>query len=365
MAVLTYLIGNGFDINLGLKTTYSEFIKSYLNKESRNEQIEAFKSIIRDELKEDPATWADAERAFGKLTASFADKPNPGYYFNMCQEDFCNALSEYLNKQQGRLTDELINENQSKINSINKALEKIADALRPVQKDTIMQELNNCGQGFDIYILNFNYTNTVEKMLDASKSPWGIRKWNNSSYNNRMVGVTHPHGTINQDMVFGVNDIDQISCPEIFKDDEINLRSFIKEKTNEMNGEYLEEKSVEILSKSDAVYIYGMSLGETDKRWWERIIKLMKEKPHICVIIADYKAPLPGVMNSGYERRKREVQDLILSYDQTLSVEEGDELRERLFVDPKDKFQSLQSIVPDPLKAAYVERAKKERVKQK
>ena len=359
------MIGNGFDINLGLKTTYSDFIETYLKTESKNEQIGDFKSLIRKEIKENPDTWADAEMAFGKLTAFFSDKPNPGRYFNMCQEDFCNALSVYLNKQQCRLTDELLNENRSKINSINKALEEIANALRPVQRDTIMQELNNCGQGFDIYILDFNYTNTVKKVLDASKSPWGIRSWNNSNYNNRMFGVTHPHGTINQDMVFGVNDIIQISCPEIFKNDEINLRSFIKEKTNEMNGEYLEEKSVDILSKSDAIYIYGMSLGETDKRWWERIIQLMKEKPHLCVIIADYKAPLPGVMNSGYERRKREVQDLMLSYDQTLSAEEGDKLRERIFVDPQDKFKSLQAIVPDPLKAAYVERAKKERARQK
>lgn len=358
------MIGNGFDINLGLKTTYSEFIESYLRTESKNEQIDAFKSLIRKEIKENPATWADAEMAFGKLTDAFSDKPNPGLYFNMCQEDFCNALSEYLNKQQSRLTDELLNENQSKINSINKALEGIADALRPVQRDTIMQELNNSGQGFDIYILDFNYTNTVEKMLGASKSPWGTRIWNNASFNNRMFGVTHPHGTIDQDMVFGVNDISQISCPEIFNDDEINLNAFIKEKTNEMNGEYLEEKTVELLSNSDAIYIYGMSLGETDKRWWERIIKLMKEKTHLCVIVYDYEAPLPGVINSGYERRKRKVQDLMLSYDQSLSAEDGDRLRERIFIDPQDKFKSLQDMVPDPLKAAYVERAKKEMKKQ-
>ena len=365
MAALTYMIGNGFDINLGLKTTYSEFIESYLKTESINEQINTFKNIIRNEIKEDPATWADAEMAFGKLTAAFSDKPKPGLYFNICQEDFCNALSEYLNKQQNRLTDELLNANESKVNSINKSLVGIADGLRPVQRDTIMRELSNCGQGFDIYMLVFNYTSTLEKALGASKSPWGIRRWNNTTYNNRMLGITHPHGTIDQDMVFGVNDINQISCPEIFKDDEINLNAFIKEKTNETTGEYLEEKSVDILSKSDAVYIYGMSLGETDRRWWGRIIKLMKEKPHLCVIIADYKAPLPRVMNSGYERRKREVQDLMLSYDKTLSVEERDKLRERIFVDSQDKFKSLQAIVPDPLKAAYVEKAKKERAKQK
>ena len=78
MAVLTYMIGNGFDINLGLKTTYSDFRESYLITESKNEQIDAFKSLIRKEIKGDPATWADAEMAFGKLTAAFSDKPNPG-----------------------------------------------------------------------------------------------------------------------------------------------------------------------------------------------------------------------------------------------------------------------------------------------
>ena len=81
------MVGNGFDINLGLKTTYSEFIESYLKDDSSNEQITAFKNIIRDEIKENPATWADAEMAFGKLTSAFKDKPNPGIYFNLCQEN--------------------------------------------------------------------------------------------------------------------------------------------------------------------------------------------------------------------------------------------------------------------------------------
>ena len=47
-------------------------------------------------------------------------------------------------------------------------------------------------------------------------------------------------------------------------------------------------------------------------------------------------------------------------YDQSLSAEDSDRLRERIFIDPQDKFKSLQGIAPDPLKAAYVERAKKE-----
>ena len=46
---LTYVIGNGFDINLGLKTKYSDFYDHYLKQDSPNGNLLRFKSnILKD-----------------------------------------------------------------------------------------------------------------------------------------------------------------------------------------------------------------------------------------------------------------------------------------------------------------------------
>ena len=66
---ITYLIGNGFDLNLGLKTKYADFLQEYRNIESGDLVIGKFKSDIANNLKH----WADAESAFGEYTERFND----------------------------------------------------------------------------------------------------------------------------------------------------------------------------------------------------------------------------------------------------------------------------------------------------
>ncbi len=46
-----------------------------------------------------------------------------------------------------------------------------------------------------------------------------------------------------------------------------------------------------LLKSSDVIYIYGMSIGETDKLWWDRICEIMKERKNLQLIIYNYEAP--------------------------------------------------------------------------
>ena len=41
---IVYLIGNGFDLNLGLKTSYRDFYKKYIKQKSNSEIVENFKN---------------------------------------------------------------------------------------------------------------------------------------------------------------------------------------------------------------------------------------------------------------------------------------------------------------------------------
>ena len=85
-------------------------------------------------------------------------------------------------------------------------------------------------------------------------------------------------------MILGVNDSSQINNEELCNEPGF-LNVFVKEKMNKGIGELNVEKAEEILGKSIIVAIYGMSIGDTDKYWWEAIGDwLMKSPDHLLVI---------------------------------------------------------------------------------
>lgn len=70
---ITFLIGNGFDLNIGLSTTFSDFLERYVEVSlSDTAIIQHFKSSV---LK-DTELWANAELAFGAATQQFEGRLN-------------------------------------------------------------------------------------------------------------------------------------------------------------------------------------------------------------------------------------------------------------------------------------------------
>ena len=94
---ITFLVGNGFDRNLGLNTAYSDFIRYYKTLETDDEDIKRF----RKHIKENEELWSDAELEIGRYTdlLCFGD----GDVFSKCHVDFCSCLADYLKKQETRI----------------------------------------------------------------------------------------------------------------------------------------------------------------------------------------------------------------------------------------------------------------------
>lgn len=55
---ITFFIGNGYDINLGLKTSYPDFLNWYIKQPSKCSEVEVFKNLIRNNIK----YWSDLEK---------------------------------------------------------------------------------------------------------------------------------------------------------------------------------------------------------------------------------------------------------------------------------------------------------------
>ena len=95
---ITFLIGNGFDRNLGLNTTYADFIKYYKTTKGSSKVLENFRKYIDD----NEELWRNAEVALGKYTDEF--ESGNGMAFSECHQDLCEHLVEYLKKEEARLS---------------------------------------------------------------------------------------------------------------------------------------------------------------------------------------------------------------------------------------------------------------------
>ena len=94
---ITFLIGNGFDLNLGMKTKYNDFLKYYNHPKRRKTKL--IKDFVIDILQEKDL-WSSAEVAFGEYTDSYDGVKRTVENYCDCHEDFCNKLAKYLEKEQ-------------------------------------------------------------------------------------------------------------------------------------------------------------------------------------------------------------------------------------------------------------------------
>ena len=102
---ITFLIGNGFDIGLGLKTQYEKFYDYYQKPlEDDSDNIKDFKKVLK-KWQSDKNTavidWADFESAFGKHSADFKIDQKREYLERF--EDFVVNFNAYVEDEENRI----------------------------------------------------------------------------------------------------------------------------------------------------------------------------------------------------------------------------------------------------------------------
>lgn len=345
----TFLIGNGFDLNLGLKTRYTDFLEYYktINEDDSN-GVRFLKEQICNE--ETGYLWSNAEEAFGQSTAQYVANNLNAIDFCESHENFCYKLSEYLINQQDKY-------NFSKLKTtIAKAfvagLQSYIKGFKEVEATQIKNVIDSFQNGgFKYNFINFNYTNTLDLCISAVKANNGIlgkRRLNNNVFDNSIGSVIHVHGTTKNSMVLGVNDKSQIADLRIFDGygDEY-IGSIIKQQTNELNRENTDKKAFDILKNSDLIYVYGMSIGITDKLWWERICQLMEMNKRLHLILHVFNAPKPQLFMREviiFERNKRSE---FMHYFKPKKISDESHITEianRIHIDSSNIFCALEGL---------------------
>jgi len=89
---IVFILGNGFDLNIGLNTSYLDFYSFYKNTPSSTSLIKKFKNEISADLE----NWSDLEKSFGEYTSKLNSKNE---FFEVFY-DVVDNLSEFIGQQQ-------------------------------------------------------------------------------------------------------------------------------------------------------------------------------------------------------------------------------------------------------------------------
>lgn len=343
---ITFLIGNGFDLNVGLETTYSAFLNEYtVVSEEDSELIKFFKT----EILEDKDMWSNAEKAFGTATKKFKEKGYTAEDFCLCHEDFCVKLASYLLTQEQKINYTALNDAIS-VGFAN-GIRGYKKGFRETETGTITTAEGSFNGGITFNFISFNYTSVLDLCCAAVRSKTsllGKRSTRTGTYDNQLGKIIHVHGTVQKDMVLGVNDISQIEDPSLFDGfDEEYINQMIKQKTNEINEENTDQKVYDILKTSDLIYVYGMSVGETDKLWWERICELMAQKTNLHLIIHRYDAPEDGLIRRTFRLFINNAKKKFTAYSKFDDSEKKD-IENRIHIDRSNIFKELNKLTENP-----------------
>ncbi len=256
--VLVYFIGNGFDLSLGLNTGYQDFYKFYLQQSSHDNDIIALKNSIANQPYE---TWADLEMGLAEYTKNL-NSPN---IFLKCLEDIRSNLRDFIATQY---------QNKSYTLDYNKIYNDLSHPEYYLDPKILTQFQNAASKNLSsraiIKIVTLNYTRVFEDFLQ------GI--------NSSDISITHLHGTLDNSMVMGVSNPNQI-VNTLFQDNEDIRELFVKPLFNDACLNENNETVNKTIDDADIIIIFGTSLGESDKNWWIRIGERMLQKDSKSTLI--------------------------------------------------------------------------------
>lgn len=249
-----FLIGNGFDINLGMPTDYQSFYDFYLKQKSDSEAISKMKKYLAQERYE---SWSDLEWGLGQYTAEVSSIAElEELYF-----DLGDQLRSYLERLSSSFT-----VSQEMKEAIFRGLREPYSFL----PDGMRRELEPLvgSQGRNISIITFNYTDTLERILVFNSS--GSKLPDSVGVGTGLRDIRHIHMSLkDSDFIMGVNDVDQIKNKALI--DNACLRLLVKPHINQQMQNLVDEECLAMINNADLFCLFGLSLGETDKMWWEAI----------------------------------------------------------------------------------------------
>ena len=280
---ITFLIGNGFDIGLGLKSCFKDFFPVYKNyfKDNGIAENELVKSIKDDENK-----WAYFEKQLGPFTKEF--NPETLKLFKEQLKAFELKFVDYLTEQQLCLD---YNDKEKISKSMISALSGYYNSSHlHTESAEMIQGIYNLfnGENHTYNFINFNYTDCLEKCLATIPDKTiRLRKHGSQDRYDKIGKVVHIHGYLHKNPIMGINDCNQIENEDLRSNARF-AKCIVKPLQNDAIRMNYDVQATNVINNSTIICIYGMSLGETDKKWWITIMNWLLKDSKRQLIIFDY-----------------------------------------------------------------------------
>lgn len=250
---IALIIGNGFDLNLGLPTSYDFFYKYYLT------QPDGKDYLIRKELEVELSNWADLESKLGDVSIKY--ETTKKYIADI--EHIRKHLSRYLVSVNGFIYDS------------DKIAPKVYDDLcdftsyldnpQKCNMNAFIRSLSNKDE-INLDVVSFNYTSVFERIFS---------NWNKTFLDGKIKRCTihHIHQRLDKgDIILGVNDPSQIANATFREKYSVKV-SIIKPFAYQEYQTGEEQACQKAIHRADIIILFGISMGETDQCWWNFIGK--------------------------------------------------------------------------------------------
>ena len=271
---ILFLVGNGFDCNLGLKTTYKDFYPYYIKRFPDDR--------LAKTIKDDYEKWSDLELGLGSYLYEINKTELDRFYDEKRNIETC--LTEYLNKEKNRLSfgGGLKEEFLKNLHALPKELS------RKDERD-ITNWINSIRDSIHYGFVSFNYTNILSLIVELpyKGNPILSHVSGQTRFNDVLDKPIYIHGSLEDRIVLGVNDKTQIKNDLIANEHNESI-FMIKNDLNNQIGELRWEDAKASIDNSQYIIVYGMSLGDTDKNYWKYLYDwlLKKDKIHKLILCA-------------------------------------------------------------------------------
>lgn len=341
---ITFIIGNGFDLGLGMKTKYTDVYDGYVKSPSSSDFIARFKKELKAkeannyEKKAKEANnyekWSDFEMGM----ASYARTLETENELIECVRDFKRFMVDHLKKENTRIMERLVHY-QSKhefYKECDRSLNKFYDGLIP---NDITQIKSIIGENDIIRnYITFNYTTSLEALFSIISRGRSVRE-------NTPI---HIHGKLGEDVVLGVDNPDQLMGTKYDITKKVE-RAFIKTRFNKQFDNARVENAEKAIINSSIICVYGFSMGESDNTWVRLLSDwLLNDKKHHLVF---YQHSAPVIDPYNYDEIMDIEDELNLELLKKLQIADNSVLEQIHIPVGKKLFKfSFQEIVPHTLK---------------
>lgn len=260
---ITFLIGNGFDLQCGMKTRYSDVYEEYqkLNTPLSIKLCEHFAS--------DKENWSDFEDGIVTNAKSFSDIGE----LRACVEDFEEFIQNYIQKEDSRIWSQFeeVDFDNEFSRSINSFYEQLTlSRMRSLQFSLDSNPVCN--------FITLNYTDLLEKLIRNSIQSAPFDDANDMLGSFVFGKIEYPHGKCSTNIIVGAGSKEQFSAEGINLN-ELEARALVKPLLINAFDNFSLEQSLDVLKATDILCVFGASLGKSDVFWRDKIVMWLLESP--------------------------------------------------------------------------------------